>query len=104
MIDKVKSLCYTSILDMEVGNLKSEQFSNDKRQIELSGNSHGIGFLYKKIDAPRLSLTYWIDIPEFVDAITNLLDEGHTIGNNEVFQIMKDIYLEKNNKKRMGHR
>ena len=76
--------------------MENEKVSTrDRIQLGFTDDSHGIGFLYKIIDAPKLSLTYWIERPEFVEAVKALMDKKLDINNESVFLIMKGIYKEK---------
>lgn len=54
-----------------------------------------IDFIYKKCDAPRVLLTYWISVPEFFDEISRLQGTQTEINNEVVFNVMREIYNDK---------
>ena len=71
--------------------------SADKKITFLPTDSTEIDFIFKKCDAPRLSLVYWRSVPEFFDEIVRVSKTDATIDNGLVFKIMLEIYREKEN-------
>ncbi len=73
---------------------------NDKKaQNNKSGfpseNHNGIGFLFKKVKVAPRALSYWVTVPEFVAEISKLQNKSETINEAAVFQIMQNIYKQK---------
>lgn len=52
-----------------------------------------LGFMYRKISMSKVSLHYWLTIPEFHDEMLNMFCEGLTIDNASVYDVAKRIYL-----------
>lgn len=53
-----------------------------------------LSFMFNKISVPKMSMVYWLKVPEFVDAIFNLYDNGKTIDDKVVYDVMTSIYDE----------
>lgn len=49
-------------------------------------------FLFNKIDIPKMSMLYWLCVPEFEQAMLNLVNEGKSIDNRVVYENMTEIY------------
>lgn len=54
-----------------------------------------IDFLYNKCDIPKYPLAFWISVPEFFEEIKRLSGTSAEINNAVVFNIMLEIYKEK---------
>lgn len=65
--------------------------------------ANGIGFLFKKCDAPRTSLAYWVTVPEFVEKIKKASSKAVTIDNAYILNVMSDIYKTKQQEKLNGN-
>lgn len=61
-----------------------------------------IGFIFKKCDVPKACLAYWITVPEFSEEIKRIKGTNTTIDNALVFDIMKNIYKEKQDARERG--
>lgn len=51
-----------------------------------------LNFLYNKISIPKMAMVYWLQVPEFVSAITAKVSNGETIDDRVVYDIMIPIY------------
>lgn len=61
-----------------------------------------IDFLYNKIDVPTYPLAYWISVPDFFDEIKRITGTNTTIDNALVFNVMLEIYKEKESDRDAG--
>ena len=72
--------------------------SNDKS----TNIPNRIGFLFKTSDAPKVSLAYWVTVPEFVEEISNAINNGISINDEYIFNVMKRIYAQKDELRKQG--
>lgn len=49
-------------------------------------------FLFNKINIPKMSMLYWLCVPEFEQAMLKLVNEGKSINNRVVYENMTEIY------------
>lgn len=54
-----------------------------------------LGVLYKVCSAHKYNLAYWLTIPEFVDEMLGLRAKGVLFNNQNVLEVMRRIYDEK---------
>ena len=65
--------------------------------------SNGIGFIFKKCDAPRASLAYWVTVPDFVEKVKVAMQTTTTIDNAYILSVMSEIYKKKQQEKSNGN-
>lgn len=53
------------------------------------------GFLIKKSASPQMALSYWLQVPDFIEALKALDAKHIEINDASVFPIMQKIYLGK---------
>lgn len=51
-----------------------------------------LSFLYNKLSMPKMSLVYWLKVPEFVDAIFGMLQRSEVIDDSTVYPILVRLY------------
>lgn len=54
-----------------------------------------LNFILNRISAPTISLRYWLMVPEFIDALHQMIPSEIRIDNKTVYPIMVDIYKQK---------
>jgi len=61
-------------------------------RVSSSAVNPRLNFMFKKISVSRMSLVYWLTIPEFEAEMIYRLDNGETIDDLVVCEVMKRIY------------
>lgn len=51
-----------------------------------------LNFMYKKISIPKMAMAYWMQVPEFVSAMNDLVDRREDISDKAVYDVMLPIY------------
>lgn len=54
--------------------------------------NHRLNFMFKKISVSKMSLVYWLTLPEFEAEMLTRLDNKEPIDNQVVYESMKRIY------------
>lgn len=63
-------------------------------------NAHGLGFLSRKLHMPPACTAFWLTDQEFVDRVRGLMVNGITVNDENVYDIMIDIYTKREYAKR----
>ena len=59
----------------------------------MEEKNYNLDFMYDKIAVPKMTMVYWLSIPEFSNAIYKHISNNETINNKLVYGIIKDIYF-----------
>lgn len=51
-----------------------------------------LNFMYKKISIPKMAMVYWMQVPEFVSAVNDLVDRRQDVNDKAVYEVMLPIY------------
>ena len=54
--------------------------------------SDRLNFMYNKISIPKMSMVYWMKVPEFVAEMLERFERGDTIDDQSVYPVMKKVY------------
>lgn len=56
---------------------------------------YDLNFMVNKISVPRMVMTYWLSLPEFVEVINKCISERKEIDDELVYEVVKGIYFPK---------
>ena len=70
--------------------------------MEKGRGAPGLGFLYRRVSIHPILLDYWFIVPEFVDGIRQMVEQGIEIDDNSVLRLMTEIYSEKERQRKGG--
>lgn len=65
-------------------------------ELNLQTNKE-FGFLYRTSASPKISLSYWLQVPEFLEELRVLRGNNMSIEDATIFPIMQRIYFDKKN-------
>lgn len=65
-------------------------------ELNLQPNKE-FGFLYRTSASPKISLSYWFQVPEFLEELRVLRKDNKSIEDATIFPIMQRIYFDKKN-------
>lgn len=52
-----------------------------------------LNFLYNKIAVPKMTMVYWLSLPEFSSEVSKHVAKNNTINDKLIYSIIKDIYF-----------
>lgn len=58
----------------------------------MSGLGNKLNFMFNKISVPKMSMVYWLKVPEFVDAILEMYEGQKVIDDATVHEVMVRVY------------
>lgn len=62
------------------------------KERDIREQSFQLQFMYNKISVPKMALSYWMTIPEFVEEMLRMLSNSETIDNKSVYLVMDGLY------------
>ena len=72
-----------------------QSFNRLKRFVESETQTRNdiarLDFLYNKISMPKVCINAWLLVPEFVDAVSSLIDMRIEVTDENIFKICNDI-------------
>lgn len=71
------------------------EMSEEKEVIDTEQAIREFGFMFKKISCSKGNLIEWFSVPEFIEGLMAYKNNGITIDNESVYELMTDIYAEK---------
>ena len=82
-----------------------QQTTNNTTPEKISPQQHTeLDFLYNRCDIPKYPLAHWISVPEFFNEVKRIESTGTRINKEVVFNIMREIYKEKQAEKDRGNK
>ena len=62
---------------------------------QVVDKKYDLNFMVNKISVPKMVMTYWLSLPEFVEIISKCINEHKEIDDKLVYGITKEIYFQK---------
>ncbi|MBQ9613039.1 MAG: hypothetical protein IJV14_10705 [Lachnospiraceae bacterium] len=70
--------------------------------MERGRGAPGLGFLYRRVSIHPILLDYWFIVPEFIEGIKQMVENGEEIDDGSVLKLMVKVYSEKEIQKKNG--